>query len=150
MKSGPERELLDRYVERTEKAGRQIGLQGINVLEWGESRSPRSEERKAEEASLMLAATKPGGFTIALDENGKDIDSAGFADLVRNAMDNGCPQFSIAIGGPDGHGEVMLDRADLVLRLGRLTWPHQLVRVLAAEQLYRAITILSGHPYHRT
>ena len=86
---------------------------------------------------------------VAFDENGEDVSSSEFAAILRGALDSGMPELAFAIGGPDGHGQDLLERADRTLRLGRLTWPHQLVRVMAAEQIYRAITILSGHPYRR-
>lgn len=150
MKKGPERELLERYVERARKSGGQIGLSGPETLEWNESRAHNPLQRKQEEAGLMLEALKPAAVLVALDENGRDHASPQFAEFLRAAMEKGAPQLAFAIGGPDGHGEMLLERADLTLRMGRMTWPHQLARVMLAEQVYRAITILNGHPYHRS
>lgn len=149
LKKGSERELFDRYVERAKKSGGQIGLSAVDDLEWAESRAQAVRQRKQEEAELMLSALKPGSVLVALDENGKDHTSVQLAELLRESMETGVPQLAFAIGGPDGHGDALLNRANLVLRMGRMTWPHQLARVMLAEQLYRAITILTGHPYHR-
>ena len=149
MKSGPERELLERYLVRSEKAGRQIGIEGVTAQDWPESREARAGERMASEAGQLIAALRPGGYAITLDETGRDMTSRDFAELLKAALEAGRPEVSLMIGGPDGHGEAVRQRADAMIRFGRLTWPHQLVRMLAAEQLYRAITILTGHPYHR-
>lgn len=149
MKKGPETELLERYLGRTEKAGRQLGISSVLLIEHSESRAASADLRKSEEAGLLMGAMKPGGFLIALDEHGKDIGSADLSALMRKNMENAAPEMAFAIGGPDGHGQEILGAADLVLRMGKMTWPHQLARVMLAEQLYRSITILSGHPYHR-
>lgn len=149
MKKGPETDLLERYLDRAEKAGKQLGISSVAMIEHSESRAASVELRKGEEAKLLIGAAKPGAFMIALDEHGKDIGSADLADLVRNNMENAVPEMAFAIGGPDGHGQEILQSANLVLRMGKMTWPHQLARVMLAEQLYRSITILSGHPYHR-
>lgn len=149
MKKGPEKDLLERYVDRACKAGGQLGLSGPEVRDWSESRADSVTLRKDEEAAQILSALKPGAFLIALDENGKDLSSVQFADRIRTSMDSGIPELALAVGGPDGHGESLLKRADLVLRMGNMTWPHQMARIMAGEQIYRAITILSGHPYHR-
>lgn len=149
MKKGPETDLLERYLDRAEKAGRQLGISSVSMVEHSESRATSVDLRKGEEASLLTSAAKPGAFVIALDEHGKDIGSADLSELVRNNMENAVPEIAFAIGGPDGHGQEILQSANLVLRMGKMTWPHQLARVMLAEQLYRSITILSGHPYHR-
>ncbi|MEZ5880552.1 MAG: 23S rRNA (pseudouridine(1915)-N(3))-methyltransferase RlmH [Nitratireductor sp.] len=149
MKKGPEGELLERYVGRANKAGRQLGIQEIAVGEWTESRAGTAVQRKTEEAVQLLGNLRPGAVLIALDENGSDITSEAIARLIETSLADGVPEICLAIGGPDGHGGELLKRADMTWRFGRATWPHQLVRIMAAEQLYRAITILCGHPYHR-
>ncbi len=149
MKKGPESELLERYLERCEKAGRQLGISVAKVAEWSESRAENTEHRKNEEAGLMLASLKPGTFLIVLDEHGKDLSSVDLAQFMEKCLNGSVPEMAFAIGGPDGHGKSLQDAASLVLRMGIMTWPHQLARVMLAEQLYRSITILSGHPYHR-
>lgn len=149
MKNGPERELLERYCSRATKAGRQLGIQEVAVNEWAESRAGTATQRKSEEATLLLNCLQPGALLIALDETGKDTTSEAIAGLIETSLADGVPEICIAIGGPDGHGSKLLEQAGMVWRFGRVTWPHQMVRIMAAEQLYRATTILCGHPYHR-
>ncbi|WP_181705002.1 23S rRNA (pseudouridine(1915)-N(3))-methyltransferase RlmH [Chthonobacter rhizosphaerae] len=150
LKAGPERELTDRYLDRAAKSGRAIGITAVASREIAESRAARAEARKDEEAAALLADLPDGAVTIALDEGGETIDSARFAALVGSARDRSVPALVLLIGGADGHGPALLARASLKVAFGRLTFPHQIVRILAAEQVYRAITILSGHPYHRS
>jgi 23S rRNA (pseudouridine1915-N3)-methyltransferase len=90
-----------------------------------------------------------GAATVVLDERGASLSSQAFADFIARERDAGRAAMVLAIGGPDGHDPALRTNASLVLSFGAMTWPHQLVRVLAAEQLYRAVTLLSGHPYHR-
>jgi 23S rRNA (pseudouridine1915-N3)-methyltransferase len=149
MKAGPERDLLERYLERAGHGGRALGLSRLDVEETVESRKPRPEDRMAEEAGVLLAMVPERAFVVALDETGRTMTSADFARVVGGRLDGGVADLVFAIGGPDGHGPALRTRADLVLAFGAMTWPHQLVRVLLAEQIYRATTILAGHPYHR-
>jgi len=104
---------------------------------------------KREEAALLLAAVPAGAAVVALDERGRDLDSPGFARLLGRWRDEGRADAAFLIGGADGHDDSVRNRADLLLSFGRLTWPHMLARTMLAEQIYRAQTILSGHPYHR-
>lgn len=149
MKSGPERDLLDRYHDRAVKSGRALGITRVDIEEIGESRAPRAEDRMAEEATALLALIPERAVVVVLDETGRTCSSEDFARLIDQRKDQGVPDMVFVIGGPDGHGPAMRARADVSLAFGAMTWPHQIVRVLLAEQIYRAITILSGHPYHR-
>jgi len=149
MKSGPERELADRYFDRLKKTGAPLGLEFTSVTEITESRAQQPELRKQEESAKVLEALDQGGVLVLLDERGKTLSSEAFAEKIARFRDDGKRQLLLAIGGPDGHDPALRDRADLVLALGAMTWPHQIVRILVAEQMYRATTILSGHPYHR-
>lgn len=148
MKTGPERDLLDRYLDRAGKQGRALGVTRVEVREIPESRAARPEDRKAEEAGALLAGLAETAFVIVLDETGATRTSRAFADDLAARLADG-RDWAILIGGADGHGPVALARADLRLAFGAMTWPHQIVRILAAEQVYRATTILAGHPYHR-
>lgn len=148
LKAGPERDLVERYVERLEAAGRGLALGPIHVAEIEESRARRPEDRKADEAARLLAASN-GATVIALDESGKSITSTDFASRIGAWRDSGVPALAFLIGGADGHGAPFPSRAALTLSFGRMTLPHQLARIVLAEQLYRAATILAGHPYHR-
>jgi 23S rRNA (pseudouridine1915-N3)-methyltransferase len=149
LKSGPERELCDRYIDRAQKAGRSLGFTKIEVREWAESRAARTEDRKAEEAAAILAEVSPTAKLILLDEFGANPGSVAFADMIAQYRDGGVQDLVFAIGGPDGHGDALKARADKTIAFGAMTWPHQIARILLAEQIYRMTTILSGHPYHR-
>lgn len=107
------------------------------------------EKRKAAEAGLLRAAVPAGAVTVALDERGRDLSSEELAARLGAWQDQGRRAATFLIGGPDGLDRDLVAAADLQLAFGRLTWPHRLVKVMAAEQLYRATTILAGHPYHR-
>ncbi len=148
MKAGPERELAARYLDRFGKSGQFVGLEAGGVVEIAESRARTSEGRKREEAR-KLSETVGSSSLVLLDERGKNLTSMELARHLSALRDTGARQVVIAIGGPDGHDANVRKRADLCVSFGAQTWPHQLVRVMLAEQLYRAVTILSGHPYHR-
>lgn len=148
MKAGPEREMVARYLDRAIGGGKPLALTGFDIIELPESRAGSSASRKAEEAKALRAAL-PEGIVVALDERGKAIGSETFANQIGRWRDDGRPAASFIIGGADGLDPAFVSAADLVLSFSPLTWPHQLVRIMLAEQLYRATTILSGHPYHR-
>lgn len=148
LKDGPERELCERYRERAASLGRGLGLTGPEIIELPESRGRRPDERKRDEAAAITARLAPG-LVIALDERGKSQSSEAFAARLVAARDAGTACASLVIGGADGLADEIRDAAGLTLAFGALTLPHQLVRVLVLEQLYRTMTILTGHPYHR-
>ncbi len=148
LKAGPEREILERFLKRAEAAGRRLGL-SFSLRELPESRAASPAARKDQEATALLAAVPADAVLIALDETGKSIASEAFATRIATWRDGGKEEVVLIIGGPDGLGPAVLARADLRLAFGAMTWPHQLVRLILAEQLYRAVTILAGHPYHR-
>ncbi len=149
LKSGPEKDLAARYMDRFAKAGPAIGVELSRVLEVPESRASNGETRKREEAALLEKSLSEGSVLVLLDERGKALDSEGFATMLGNVRDSGKRDLMLAIGGADGLDPALYAKADTVICLGKMTWPHQFVRILIAEQLYRAVTILSGHPYHR-
>ena len=149
LKGGAERDLASRYIDRAMAAARNIGLTGVDVRETSESRARRPEDRKAEEGRAIAALLSGGSLLCVLDESGKNLGSPAFAAAIGKARDNGISQFAMIIGGADGIDPALRQRADIVLAFGAMTWPHQMVRVMAAEQIYRAVTILGAHPYHR-
>jgi 23S rRNA (pseudouridine1915-N3)-methyltransferase len=149
LKAGPERDLVARYVERCVAGGRKTGFTGFEIREIDESRARRPEDRKAEEAAAIENLLPARARLICLDERGAPLTSADFAQKLGDWRDAGVPACAVAIGGPDGLDPALRAKADLTLAFGAMTWPHQIVRALAAEQLFRALTILSGHPYHR-
>ena len=148
LKAGPERALFDRYIDRADQAGARLNL-SFHVREYPESPAGDAATRKDREAAALMAGLPAKCAVVALDEHGRSLDSRGFAARIANWRDSGTPDLVLAIGGADGLAPALLDRADLRLAFGAMTWPHQLVRLMLAEQLYRAVTILSGHPYHR-
>lgn len=149
MKQGPERELVARYLDRAVASGKALGLTGFTVSELNESRAGSAAARKTEEAKAIAAQLPPGGRVIALDEHGKTLGSDDFAKRLARWRDDGKQALSFVIGGADGLDPAFVQSADLTLSFSPLTWAHQLVRIMLAEQLYRTTTILSGHPYHR-
>ena len=148
LKNGPERDLVERYRQMVDASGRHVGLGEFSLVELPESRARRDDDRRIEEAAAIQARIGDG-LVVAFDERGKSFSSTSFAEQIGRWRDAGRSQVSFVIGGADGLDASLRSRADLVMSFGALTLPHQLVRVLVAEQLYRAITILGGHPYHR-
>jgi 23S rRNA (pseudouridine1915-N3)-methyltransferase len=149
LKAGPERDLCARYLDRARAAGGRLGLRGFLVREIPESRAKRAEDRLSEEAAALLAVLGSGERVVCLDAGGELVDSDGFAKMLAADAAAGIAGVTFIIGGADGLGEAVRSRAERRISFGRVTWPHQIARILLAEQLYRAVSILSGHPYHR-
>jgi len=149
MKAGCGREMAAEYLKRAMPLLRNMGFTSVEMREFAESRAARADRRKAEEAEILRKAAGKGAVFIALDERGENIGSRDFSQRLRKLGASGAPAVAVLIGGPDGLDPALREEAKLVLSFGRLTWPHQLARVMAAEQLYRAATIAAGHPYHR-
>lgn len=149
LKAGPERELCARYLDRAGKGGRSLGLSGPDVTELAESAARRPEDRMSEEGAGLIGALPEAGAMIALDPRGIELTSEQLAADVAALRDRGARNLTFVIGGADGLSEAVRARADRLLAFGRATFPHQLVRVMMAEQIYRVTTILAGHPYHK-
>jgi len=149
LKDSAERGLADRYIERFDRVGSSIGLGPLDETELGESRKVPPTARRDDELATLLARVPDGARIIALDARGKQLSSEDFAAVISEWRDTGSSRACFLIGGPDGHGDAVMGAADLMLSLGPMTLPHGLARVVLAEQLYRAATILAGHPYHR-
>ncbi|MDP4023065.1 23S rRNA (pseudouridine(1915)-N(3))-methyltransferase RlmH [Methylobacterium sp. NEAU 140] len=150
LKAGPERELASRYRERSAQLGRGLGFPACDLVEIPESRARRAADRCAEEAAALLGHLPAGGVLLAYDERGRsDLASEALAGRVGGWRDAGRAALVVAIGGADGLDASIRTRAELILSFGAATLPHGLVRVLALEQLYRSLTLLAGHPYHR-
>jgi 23S rRNA (pseudouridine1915-N3)-methyltransferase len=144
LRAGPERALLDDFRARFDRTGRPLGLGPLAEVEV----EGRPSAGRAAEGALLLARVPSGAWLCALDERGEPMDSPAFAGLLdRWKMERRDAAF--LIGGADGLDEAARGRADLLLSFGRMVWPHMLARVMLAEQLYRAATILAGSPYHR-
>lgn len=149
LKEDAERQIVSRYLERFQTTAAPLGFGAPAVIELVESRAANARDRKnAEAAEIRKKVTSPAHI-IALDERGRTLASAEFATTLATLRDDGARALSIVIGGPDGLAPDFVHEARLTLSLGRLTLPHGLARAVLAEQLYRAATILAGHPYHR-
>jgi 23S rRNA (pseudouridine1915-N3)-methyltransferase len=149
LKAGPERELAGRYLERAGNLARGIGLHPIEVIEVDESRARRPDERIAQEGAALTAVMTGDHVCVARDSRGKGLTSEEFASRLARWRDEGRSAAYFLIGGADGLTRNLARSPDLMLAFGSATWPHQVVRIMLLEQLYRAATILTGHPYHR-
>ena len=142
---GPEAALISDYLKRFDQTGRAMGLGLASVVEVEDKRKRGS----AAEGALLRAAAPDGACLIALDERGKTMTSPKFATMIGDLRDQGRRDCAFLIGGADGHDAEMREASDRLLSFGPMVWPHMLARVMLAEQLYRAASILSGAPYHR-
>src|SRR5690349_7134075 len=145
LRSGPEAELTADYVARAANAGRQLGFKSVDLTEV--EAKPNGDQRA--EAGALFRATPDDARKILLDERGAEWTSRQLAEKLARWRDDGLSCATFWIGGADGVSQSVKDNADEKLALGRQTWPHRLVRVMISEQIYRAVTILSGNPYHR-
>jgi 23S rRNA (pseudouridine1915-N3)-methyltransferase len=149
LKQGPERELAERYRGRFDDIGRKLGFRGLDVHEIPESRARDTATRIAEEAAAISAQIPDKSVLVTMDERGSNIDSATFANHLGRWRDESVANNVFVIGGADGLSPDLRRKAKLSVAFGAATWPHQIVRVMLLEQIYRAATILAGHPYHR-
>jgi 23S rRNA (pseudouridine1915-N3)-methyltransferase len=149
LKQGPERELAERYQKRFDDIGRKLGFRGVEIVEIPESRARDAATRIAEEAAAISAATPERSVLVTLDERGDNIDSAAFSRYLERWRDQSVSSTVFVIGGADGLSPDLRRNGQLAMAFGAATWPHQMVRIMLLEQLYRAATILAGHPYHR-
>ena len=145
LRAGPERDLVEDYFQRFDRTGRPLGLGPVVEHE--------VEDKKnlgmAAEADLLARAVPSGAVLVTLDERGKLMSSPEFAAMLARWRDGGRQDVAFVIGGADGIDPILRAKADASISFGAMVWPHMLVRVMVAEQLYRAATILGGGPYHR-
>lgn len=149
LKSGPEKDLAADYEQRVAVLGRKAGITGLTIHDWAESRAQEVKLRQADEARHLWSVVPDGSPAIVLDERGQAISSEAFARLLAAEAQKGARQLTLMIGGPDGHAAESRGKALKTLSFGPMIWPHRLVRVMLLEQIYRAVTILVNHPYHR-
>ena len=150
LKQGPERDLAERYRKRAADAGRNAGLPVFDIVEIRESRADSAERRMIEESIAIANIIPERAVTVILDEQGENLSSPALAGRLQVWRAENRPAAAFIVGGHDGLAAGFREKADLSLAFGTATWPHQLVRIMLLEQLYRAVTILSGHPYHRS
>jgi 23S rRNA (pseudouridine1915-N3)-methyltransferase len=149
LKQGPERELAERYRKRASEAGRSAGLSAVDIVEIRESRAGDAARRMIEESIAIANVIPQHAVTVILDARGESLSSATFAGRLQGWRSEDKPAVVFIIGAADGLAPTLREQASLAIAFGAATWPHQLVRIMLLEQLYRATTILAGHPYHR-
>ena len=149
LKQGPETELSARYRKRAAQAGRHLGLRDVEIIEIRESRAAEAGKRMLEESIALANVIPQNAVVVVLDSRGENLDSAALAAQLAQWRANGRSTVVFLIGGADGLAVNLGEKASLRLSFGMATWPHQLARVMLLEQIYRATTILTGHPYHR-
>ena len=149
LKSGPEKILAEEYETRIAAMGRKAGISALKISDWAESQKSDAAQRLAEEEALLWSAAAPAAHVIALDERGKSFTSEAFAAHLRKIMDRGQNDIVFILGGPDGHSPATRQKAHELLAFGPMTWPHRLARIMLLEQIYRSVTIMLNHPYHR-
>ena len=149
LKQGPERELAERYRKRAADAGRSVGLNAFDIVEIKESRAGDAARRMLEESIAIANIVPDRAVTVILDERGENMSSAVIAGRLQDWQRQDKPAVVFIIGAADGLAPSLREKASLAIAFGKATWPHQLIRIMLLEQLYRAVTILAGHPYHR-
>ena len=149
LSAGPSLTLVEMYADRVRALGRTAGVSDFSIREVEAPKGLSGSARQEKESAALMAAAPEGGLRIALDAHGKALSSEDFAARLGAYRDDGARNLAFFIGGADGHARDLLDKADLKIAFGPATWPHMLVRAMLCEQLYRAITIMTGHPYHR-
>ena len=145
LRAGPEKSLIDDYLTRFDRTGRALGLGPARVIEVEDKKNAGM----GAEAALLRKALPSGAVLCTLDERGKQLSSPDFADRLASWRDTGRQDLALVIGGADGIDPGLRAEVDFSISFGAMVWPHMLVRVMLAEQLYRAATILAGSPYHR-
>ncbi len=146
---GPEAALTDDYLKRARDLGRQRGFSGPDISEYEAPRGLTGAARTEKEGEWLAGAAKDSAI-IALDERGVNVSSEKIATMLSDLRASGVKGAAFLIGGADGHDRKVIAMAQQTIAFGAATWPHMLVRTMLAEQLYRAMTILAGHPYHRS
>ncbi len=149
LKQGPERDLFAHYLGRAAAVGRKLHLAPLNAIEVAESKAATASARKDAEAQALLGKIPTAHLLVCLDPGGQPLSSEAFARLLAKVRDDGTEGVAFLVGGADGLGQAAFAKAAKRVSLGPMTLPHGLARIVLAEQIYRAATILSGHPYHR-
>lgn len=146
LRAGPEKTLIDDYLTRFQRSGRALGLGPVNLVEVEDKKNLGMKA----EADLLRRAIPTGSSLCVLDERGKQLASPDFAANIARFRDDGAQNLTFVIGGADGLDPSLRAEANLSLSFGKMVWPHMIARLMLSEQLYRAATILSGTPYHRS
>jgi len=149
LRAGPEFDLIEDYAARIQAIGKPLGLSPFDIKEFEAPKGLSGLKRRERESAMLSEAAASGAKRVVLDERGVNIASETFARTIERWRDDGASEIVFMIGGADGHDPSLVASADLSVAFGKATFPHMLVRSMLVEQIYRAATILSGHPYHR-
>jgi 23S rRNA (pseudouridine1915-N3)-methyltransferase len=149
LKQGAERELAERYRKRAAATGRSVGLSDFDIVEIKESRADNPARRMLEESIAVATVIPDGAVIVLLDGRGESMSSSSFAGRLRGWQEQDKKTVAFVIGGDEGLAPSLREKSSLAIGFGAATWPHQLARIMLLEQLYRAVTIIAGHPYHR-
>lgn len=145
LRAGPERELVDKYIKRANGLAGTCGFHSVREIQIDLKKS----KTRTEETEKLLQDIPPGALLILMDERGKDMPSRKIAKFLQNKSLDGISEVIFVIGGADGFEPGLIPNGSQKWSFGSQTWPHKMVRVMLAEQMYRALSILSGSPYHR-
>lgn len=148
LKPGPEQILIEDYQQRIMAVGPALGFSSFKCLEI-DLRGGDPGQRRTRENEALRDAASGHDYVIGLDRSGRSLTSRGFADLLAAVRDDGHGRLGFMIGGSDGFDEDTRRHANKLISFGAQTWPHLLVRVMVMEQIYRSLSLLAGHPYHR-
>jgi 23S rRNA (pseudouridine1915-N3)-methyltransferase len=149
IKQGPERELAERYRKRAADAGRKAGINAIDVIEIKESRAADPGRRMLEESIAIANVIAEDAAVVIMDGRGESMSSSAFAGRLQGWRVQDISAVAFIVGGHDGLAPTLREKSSLAIAFGAATWPHQLARIMLLEQIYRAMTIIVGHPYHR-
>ena len=149
MRGTPEGELCEDFCDRARKLGRNMGFSAVTLEELSVSKQRDAAARMQDEAQRLAARLPDGAHVVLLDARGKGMISEDFAEMLGSLRDVGTKDIAFVIGGPDGLSPLPGKKAGRSLAFGPQTWPHALVRAMLTEQVYRAVSILAGSPYHR-
>ena len=150
IRPNAEKLLAEDYEQRIRALGRKAGVSGVVVQDWAESGLATADLRRADEAKRLWSGVTAGSCVIVLDERGMAMGSAEFSKLIARETENATKTLAFMIGGPDGHVAESRHKAHKTMSFGPMTFPHRLLRVMLLEQIYRSVTLLLNHPYHRS
>lgn len=148
LKNNPILEIQRDYESRILNLSKSVGIKSLEIKELPISKKSSIKERQKEEAKIIFQYIKQDNFNIFLDGKGENINSVDISQIISKSSFDG-KDLVFFIGGPDGFDEKIIKVANKTVSFGRVTWPHKLIRIMLLEQLYRGITILNNHPYHR-
>lgn len=148
LKNNPILEIQKDYESRILNLSKSVGIKNLEIKELPISKKSSIKERQKEEAKIISQHIKQDNLNVFLDGKGENINSVDISQIISKNSFNG-KDLVFFIGGPDGFDEKIIKVANKIISFGRVTWPHKLIRIMLLEQLYRGITILNNHPYHR-